>query len=59
MKTGGVRMKVLKSFIHKQYGATEGDEITIQDKKVTDILVKKGILKEDEKSAVNVKTDKN
>ena len=41
-------MKVLKSFIHKQYGATEGDEITIQDKKVADILVKKGILKEDE-----------
>ena len=29
-------MKVLKSFIHKQYGATEGDEITIQDKKVAD-----------------------
>ena len=52
-------MRVLKSFIHKQYGATEGDEITIQDKKVADILVKKGILKEDEKSAVNVKTDKN
>lgn len=43
-------MKAIKSFMYKNYGATAGDNVTIDDKSVVDELIKKGV--------TNVKADK-
>ena len=34
-------MKAIKSFMYKNYGATAGDNVTIDDKSVVDELIKK------------------
>lgn len=55
-------MKAIKSFMYKNYGATAGDNATIDDKSVVDELIKKEILSVDDVSAkkgvTNVKVDK-
>lgn len=40
-------MKVLKSFMHKNIGATQGDDITISDDGLASVLISKKIIEPD------------
>lgn len=40
-------MKVLKSFMYKNIGATQGDDITISDDELTSVLISKKIIESD------------
>ena len=40
-------MKVLKSFMYKNIGATQGDDITISDDELTSVLISKKIIEPD------------
>lgn len=40
-------MKVLKSFMYKNIGATQGDDITISDDELASVLISKKIIEPD------------
>lgn len=54
-------MKVLKSFMYKNIGATQGDDITISDDELASVLISKKIIEPDKvvkKKSVQVSEQK-